>query len=624
MPTGPRRSPTGSSPLDALSAPPRPATCGHVVCETVTSDDRLLGARRSLITEVAVGVIALILLIGRNPLDLGNRWIGNVDTKYYGWLAWRLAELTSPTLRLPGVVHPAGLELGLLDGLAPITASGFLVRIFGRYVGLNLVIIGGIVANYLAARRLARVVGARGAGEVLCGLAFAAAPLLSSPASSFPPLLWAFTTPLLLAEVIPAARGDRPLRPARLAALLVGAYLCSIYHLVFGGIAVVIVAVTWPNSAVRHRDGARRSAIAVLATVLLLAPFGIARLRYTDQERSAGASSTSLLADARTFSADIGDVAILPAPLQVGPRVGLGIAERPLEMYRLATIGWALLAGIALAWGARRFSKRPTAALVPLTLAAGVLWILSLGPGLVAFGQRPAGARDWLPYRALLAIPGLSALRAPYRAAIPLAGVAVALLAVGLAQLDDRRVRRWACGAIGVLVALSWWPQIPTSTADVPDGLRPFFAEIAGADSPSDEAVMVVPFTCGFDDLDVMNWQVVHGQAMVVCGVSSSATRWQTRAAEWFTSSGLAATRCDPSIDVLGRTNAFAADLRLTDAGIADLRNSFDVRWMIFDRQRAGGCVTAESTLGALRAYTEVIDDGRFVVFDLVTPATPG
>ena len=595
----------------------------------MVSNDRLLGARRSLFAEIAAGVAALLLLIGRNPLDFGGRWIGNVDTKYYGWLAWRLSELSTPTLRLGGVVHPAGLELGLLDGLAPITASGLLVRFFGRYLGLNLVILGGIVGNYLAARRLARVVGARGLSRPLCGLAFAAAPLLSSPASSFPPLLWAFTTPLLLAEAIPAANGDRPVRPMRLAALLVGAYLCSIYHLVFGGIAVLIVVAAWPNSAFRRRDGARRAAVAVAVVLVVLAPLGIARLRYSAQERSAGASSTSLLIDARTFSADVADVAILPGPLRVGPRVGLGVPVRPLEPYRLATIGWALLAGVGLAWGARRLSARRLSArrpagLVPLTVAAGVLWVLSLGPGLVAFGHRPLGAHDWLPYRALLAIPGLSALRAPYRAAIPLGGVAVALLAVGLAQLDGSRVRRWAGGALCVLIAVSWWPPIPTSSAEVPEGLRTTFAVIAHSPSPSDEAVMVVPFTCGFDDLDVMNWQVIHDHPMVVCGVSSSATRWQTRVSGWFASSGLAATRCDPSVDVLGRATTFAADLRLTDAGVADLRATLDVRWLIFDRQRAAGCATAETTLGALRSYTEVADDGRFIVFDLVTPATPG
>jgi hypothetical protein len=252
-----------------------------------------------------------------------------------------------------------------------------------------------------------------------------------------------------------------------------------------------------------------------------------------------------------------------------------------------------------------------------------VLWVLSLGPGLVALGHRMFGAHDWLPYRLLLAIPGLGALRAPYRAAIPLAGVAVALLAIGLAQLEGqvKRSRRFAYGVLSVLIAVSWWPRIPTSTAEVPAGLRSTFATIAQTRSPIDEAVMVVPFTCGFEDLDVMNWQVVHEHPMVVCGVSSSATRWQTRATDWFTSPGLAATRCDPSIDVLGRRNEFAADLQLTDGGVADLQSTLDVRWMIFDRGRTDGCTTADATLAALRPYAEVADDGRFIVFDLMTPA---
>ncbi len=647
-------------------------------------EDRPVGDHRAPVAEALSGLLGLVLLIGRNPLGLHRHWLGDIDTKYYGWLTWRLAHLDAPTLHLAGVVHPAGLELGLLDGLAPITAGGLLVRLFGRYLGLNLVILGGIVANYLAARRLAGVMGARGAVRASCAAGFAAAPLLSSPASSFPSLLWAFTTPMLLAEVIPVARGDRRARILPITGLLAGAYCCSIYHLVFGGLAALIVALSWPDSAFRRGDAARRAVVAMLAALVVLAPFGVARLRYTAQERSAGASSGALIDDARTFSADVVDVAVLPAPLERGPRLAFGLPQRPLERYRLATIGWALLAGMALAWLGRRppaehggyparsdpapsdparsdparsdparsdparsdparsdsirtardlvdpspqmgHTPGRDGAVVPLSLAAVALWVLSLGPGLVVAGHRPAGTHDWLPYRALLAVPGLSALRAPYRAAIPLAAVACALLAVGIARLRARVGGRVAVTSLATLVAVSWWPQLPTSTAEVPNGLRASFTAIGAMrqDAADPQAVMVVPFTCAFDDLDVMNWQVVHRHPMVTCGVTSAATRWYTRASSWFSTAGLAATRCDPSVDVLGDPSRFPADLRLDAGGIADLRTALDVRWVVFDRGRASGCATAEATLAALSGLPVIADDGRFVLFDLVAPVTP-
>ena len=185
---------------------------------------------------VLVG-LTMFLLVGRSPSAWIDGWIGDVDTKYYGWMAWRLSRMGSPGLRLDGVVHPGGLELSLLDGLGPITLSGIGVRLAGRWLGYNLVVAGGLLTNYLAARHLARVVGADRVVAVACGLLYLASPVFVGPVGSFPSLLWACGPPLMLAEAIRAARGDIPVRLGHWAALLVGTYLCSIYHLVFGLLA---------------------------------------------------------------------------------------------------------------------------------------------------------------------------------------------------------------------------------------------------------------------------------------------------------------------------------------------------------------------------------------------------
>ena len=579
--------------------------------------------------EAAAVIVVIMLLVRRNPFDLTTRWIGEVDTKYYGWLAWRLSRLTGPTWRLTGVVHPAGLELSLLDGLAPITVSGVLARVFGRYLGLNLTILIGLVLNYLGARRLATVMGASGVWRVMCGLAFVAAPIFASPASSFPPLLWAFTTPLLVAEFVRAARGDVEFRRWTVAALLVVAYVCSIYHLVFGGLAALIVGLAWPVSRLRTRAGAARLVAGVAVAAVVLLPFGVARLRYTSSEHAAGAPADQLSADTLTFSADLADPLVLPAPPGPFGSVRLGLHERPLERFRSGALGWALLAGVIA--GLRR---RPTG-WGALAAATGVLWIATLGPRLIAWGHVPLAAR-WLPYRLLVAVPGLSALRAPYRAAIPLAALGVAFLAAcqpaAVASLAAGRSSPATLGpsegrrvwvpvlALGLLMMVSWWPRVATTTSGPPRGLETAFAEIEA--DPARRAVIVVPFTCSFDDLDVLNWQTAHHHPMVSCGVSTSATRWYTRASVWFTSAGLAAARCHPELDVFQHPSAFSPDLRLDSSGLAELHNSFDVRWVVFDQARGEGCPTATATLAALGGSRIMAQDGRYLVVDLDQPAT--
>ena len=116
------------------------------------------------------------------------------------------------------------------------------------------------------------------------------------------PLFWAFTVPLLIGDAIDVAGGARPVRPLRLVFLLVLAYLCSVYFLVFGGLAYgVIVGV----AAVRRRSVRMPlvAGLAVLAALIVLLPFVVARFRFDRAEHRAGAD-TELLADSNLYSAD--------------------------------------------------------------------------------------------------------------------------------------------------------------------------------------------------------------------------------------------------------------------------------------------------------------------------------
>ena len=69
--------------------------------------------------------------------------------------------------------------------------------------------------------------------------------------SERPPIKMSFTAPLLIADALDVAVGAREVRPIRLAALLALAYLCSVYFLVFGGLAYALIV---GIAALRRRD----------------------------------------------------------------------------------------------------------------------------------------------------------------------------------------------------------------------------------------------------------------------------------------------------------------------------------------------------------------------------------
>jgi len=75
--------------------------------------------------------------------------------------------------------------------------------------------------------------------------------------------------------------------------------------------------------------------------------------------------------------------------------------------------GLLLLAGIVV------FLLRPDRRRLPLAASVGVLFVLGLGPSLKVAGnfvwKHGGEPVSWLPYRLLLAVPGLGALRAPVR-----------------------------------------------------------------------------------------------------------------------------------------------------------------------------------------------------------------
>src|SRR5207253_2667312 len=123
-----------------------------------------------------------------------------------------------------------------------------------------------------------------------------------------------------------------------------------------------------------------------------------------------------------------------------------------------------LLAG-GVAFLFRRDARR-----IPIAVATGVMWVFALGPSLRFGGHfvwEHAGTPvSWLPYRLLLAIPALGALRAPFRTGY----VIVALLAAATAIALHRALTTWPHRAVivgagsAVLLATNLLLPLPTDT----------------------------------------------------------------------------------------------------------------------------------------------------------------
>jgi hypothetical protein len=202
----------------------------------------------------------------------------------------------------------------------------------------------------------------------------------------------------------------------RLALLLTVAYLCSVYFLVFGGLAYgVIVRV----AALRRRNWQMVLATAGgRPTFVLLLPFIVPRIRFDRAEAKRG-GDTELLADSNVFSADA--LSILAQPTRstfLLPRpdsIKQSIVRLPDTRFALETSvfpGLFLLAGFVVFLCARDRRR------LPLALAAGMLWVAGLGPSLKFAGNvvwsNPGGPVSWLPYRLLLAVLASAGCASPF------------------------------------------------------------------------------------------------------------------------------------------------------------------------------------------------------------------
>ena len=587
-----------------------------------------LVASRVGLAEAAVFAVAILLVVWPGVLHARTQMLGaGDDARYYTWLGWRIGRLIAHGHIVPfhvgDVIHPFGLDLRLLDGYLPSYVCGIFNLLVGPVLAFNLTFIAGAILNVLSARALARRLTSMRLVHTIAALAFVTAPPVALNVQlGLPPLFWAFTAPLLVADALDVVSGARRVRPIRLAILLTLAYLCSVYFVVFGGLAYgLIVGI----AALRGRSWriVGTTAAAAAVTVVVLLPFIVPRIQFDRTEASRGAD-TELLADSNFFSADA--VSIVAQPTRstfLLPRptfVERSIVRLPDTRYAIeATIfpGLLLLAGFVL------FLFEPDRRRLPLAASVGAMFVFGLGPSLKVAGsfvwEHGGSPVSWLPYRLLLAIPGLGALRAPVRVEYVLVALLVAATAIALDRLFARARRRgWLIGAgAAVLLATNLLVPLPTTTFGTTPASSRALGEIAQLARPGD-TVLSVPADC---DPSFVSLQVFHHSSVVGCAGSFAANPWSKLRA--YTRSGaLTKLRCDQTAYGRLATTSRARTAPFEAGDVSALHDDLGVRFVVIDHAKlAAGCAAVEAALPVLREHRSLGGDARFEVIDLMQPA---
>jgi hypothetical protein len=581
------------------------------------------GLTRASGAELGAYVVAILLVVWPGILHARTQILGaGDDARYYTWLGWRMGRLIAHGHLVPfhvgDVIHPFGLDLRLLDGYLPSYVSGLFNLFVGPILAFNLTFVVGAILNVAAARSLAKRCSSSRLVWTVAAIAFLTAPPIALNVQlGLLPLFWAFSAPLLIGDALDVVTGARRVRPVRLAMLLALAYLCSVYFLVFGALAYgVIVAI----AAVRDRSWRviGSAAAAVGLAVILLLPFIVPRIQF-DHRESAHGVDTELLADSNFFSADAVSVVaqptrstfLLPRPTFVEK----SIVRLPDVRYAIeATIfpGLILLAGFVL-FVFHRDRRR-----LPLVSSAALLFVFGLGPSLKIAGNfvwhHGGTPVSFLPYRLLLVVPGLGALRAPVRVEYVLVAVLVAATAIALQRLVDAAPRRmWLVGLIAAAVlATNLLVPLPTTSTTTTAASRAALHRIATTARTGD-TVLGVPADC---DPSFISLQVFHHAPVVGCAGSFAANPW-SKLRTIADDATVAKLRCDRS--TYGRLETDGSNPGpLTASDLDALRKRFGVRFLVIDRSKLGaGCESVTAAGPLLERFRSLGGDDRYEVIDL-------
>jgi hypothetical protein len=568
--------------------------------------------------EGAVYVGVALLMMWPVTVHLASRFAGWKDAQYYTWLNWSVGQMIRSGhigLRLPGAVYPYGLDLRLVDGQLPTLIGGLWNAVAGPYLAQNLGLMTGTLLNLWAGRRIGALFSERREVRALTAIAFATAPSIAARLDVHFTLYYAFPAALLVEDAVRVARGDHPIRPIRLGLLLLVAYLCGIYVLVFGAIAYALIVVYSIRPLSAFPRALTRGAAGVAIALVLMSPFLWARIQH-DRADAAEGLDTVLLK--RTFIAEADALSIAAQPTT--STVELPGAERLSRSFRVNVAESTLFPGFLLLGGVAGLVCLRSPMRWPLLIAASGVWLFSLGSSLKVdgtFAFTAGGAPvAWLPYTALINVPGLGSLRSPNRASVAIAAVLAVPFAMSAAWLFERssaRRQRIALVLVaGIVMTTNLLIPIHEGTVPGDEDVHRALVEVAQLARPGD-TILRVPADC---DTGGMLFQVLHRTPEVSCGSSAAAISWSELGA-YRESAPLAALRCNPAR--LGPvTTDFRSAVSFGAHDIAELRQSFGVRFFLIDlrRARSDRCSNVKPALSTLERYEHLGEDENLLVVD--------
>jgi hypothetical protein len=563
----------------------------------VRPDVRRWGSRAA---ELGLYVAWALILVWPAVLRPTRTTLAHEDGEFYLWLGWRIGDLLSHgqwPLFVPDAVFPDGYDVALGDGVGAYLVLGAVNVVATATLALNLTIVGALVLNALAGRRLAKACGAvHRSTWIVTALALASAPSIVIRASVHFHFLFAFLATLLVAEAVLFARGAAAIRVGRVSLLMAATFYVSIYWFLSSVVAyLLIVAVAALRAHVAVRSAGRLALALVLACVLM-APLVVPRAAFVAREaRAPGDANLQLRANidaaANDYSADLLSVVAPPVGSRHALPGALSLNERFTGNRYEATLypGVLMLMAVAVFVGMRGPLR------LPVTVAAGTIFLLSLGPVLHVAGNalvdgdgRPLRV---LPEGLLQALPGMDSLRTPSR----LAFVLPVLCAVALAVVVDRLTTAWLAPvrlrsgrsvAFGLSVAILLTTNLlrPVTT---PSELAPRLdVALRGIDTgakPSD-AVVEIPFD-PYWTVHTIRLQMVHHRPTLGFHGQWAAIPWYSGLKEYKASRALADIRCVPS--QLGyATTTFRDSIESRKTVLKSLEEEFGVRYLLVNDTR--------------------------------------
>jgi hypothetical protein len=605
----------------------RAATLVRRAESTVSRASSRFALRRRLPSRVAIGtatagtageyllyLAAAFLLIWPVTLHMTHEIIGTGDGEFYLWLGWRLANLMKaghfPAV-IPDANYPQHYNVALGDGYGAYLIIAFWNLIVKPYLAINLTVVTAFFLNFVAGRRLGRVVAPESRLIwILTAFAFGTAPPILLRAYGHYHLCFAFATALIVAETIPYARDGTPLKIVRVGLLLVVADLLSVYWFA-SSVAALTVMLLVP--AIRRRETLAtlgRAAAAVLLALVLLTPIIIPRIQFSHRETAAASNSFEAqdnFYNSIHFSADALSIIAQPSGSRY-PLPGAGRLHRNFYPNRLeSTIypGLLLLLSLIALFFVRSRLRWPVVA------ATATVWILALGPDLVVDGHIPHHSNGspltFMPEELLYHLPATSALRTPSRLGFAIPALSAVALAV-VARHAFRRLRlRWqfaaTAAAAGLLVTnLVYEPYTPGGLAPQ---LESALISIREHSRPGD-TVMEVPFDAAGQYIQTIKFQMVHRLPELGFHAQHAALPWYSDFKPYKASRALAEVRCYPPLIGYGSA-PYPPHLRPRGNELAQLRRTFHVRYIFVNE--------------ALLATTPYCDARRAYIKDILSRA---